>query len=167
VGAPKRRQRHAIGGVIWATLLLGGLAVANVRGPDIWAQTDSAHTTPKPEAGTPAPKPPSDATEKPPANPLLREGAELVDRLGVFRLAGDRVLFVTSDTKQRIVGLENLNLERIVRTIADRPETIEWAVTGVATEYRGTNYLLIRRATLKNRSPVVGESLFRAPANSP
>ncbi len=81
----------------------------------------------------------------------IREGTEIVDQLGYFRMTGDRVTFFSEDGKGRLVGLENLNLERIARTIADNPGQLQWGVTGTITEYRGANYLFVRRAVLRSR----------------
>jgi hypothetical protein len=86
----------------------------------------------------------------PQANLRVREGTEVVDQLGYFRMSGGRVLFFTADGKRQFVGLENLNLERVVRTIADSPQTLQWSATGTITEYRGANFLLVRRAILKS-----------------
>jgi hypothetical protein len=79
----------------------------------------------------------------------VREGTELVDQVGRFEVVGDRVVFVTDRGSVRLVGLENLGLERIARTLANDPGPLEWKVTGTVTEYRGTNFVLIRRAILK------------------
>ncbi len=83
----------------------------------------------------------------------LREGTELVDQPGFFRMTGDRVTFYTDIGSGRFMSLENLNLERIARIITDNPQQLEWEVTGTITEYQGTNYLLIRRAVLRSRLP--------------
>jgi hypothetical protein len=83
----------------------------------------------------------------------LREGAELVDHLGTFLAVGDRTVFVPAGTQRRLIGLENLNLERIGHTMAESPEPVIWIVSGTVTEYRGMNYLLVRRAMVKNRPP--------------
>jgi hypothetical protein len=82
----------------------------------------------------------------------LREGLELVDQPGSFKMAGDRVVFFLAGDKQQLIGLENLNLERILRVLADNTDPLEWFVTGTVTECRGTNYLFVRRATFKNRA---------------
>ena len=79
----------------------------------------------------------------------LREGTEVVDQLGRFQIAGDRVVFVAEPANQRFVALENLNLERIARSVADRPAESQWKVSGTVSEFRGTNFILIRRATLR------------------
>jgi len=83
------------------------------------------------------------------ANQRFREGTDIVDLTGHFRMTGDRVTFFTDDGKGRYVGLENLNLERIYRMIADNPNRLQWIVSGTLTEYSGTNYILVRRAVLK------------------
>ncbi len=82
----------------------------------------------------------------------LREGTELVDQPGSFRMTGDRITFFTDLGKGRLVALENLALERVGRTIEDNPSPPEWLVTGVITEYRGENLLFIQRAVLRNRA---------------
>ena len=79
----------------------------------------------------------------------VREGTELVDQVGRFEIVGDRIVFVTDRGTVRLVGLENLGLERIARTLANDPGPLEWKVTGTVTEYRGTNFVLIHRAILK------------------
>ena len=79
-----------------------------------------------------------------------REGTELVDQVGRFETAGDRIVFVTERGTVRLIGLENLSLERIARTLANDPGPLEWKVTGTVTEYRGTNFVLIHRAMLKS-----------------
>ena len=98
-----------------------------------------------------------DLPEKPdsPAKPVTsqfiqREGTRIVDRGGYFRMDGDRVVFFSSERKNRYVALENLNLERIVQALADQPRQRLWKVTGMLTEYQGENYLLVEKALLEN-----------------
>jgi hypothetical protein len=81
----------------------------------------------------------------------LREGAELVDQLGQFKISADRVLFVPADGRRQLIGLENLNLERVLKAVTANPQAGTWMVTGTVTEYRANNYILIRRAILKSR----------------
>jgi hypothetical protein len=126
-------------------------------------------------SGAPASKATEEDTRptSPPANhgsstsPLdglrVREGTEIVDQPGHFQRTGDRVIFSTADGKRRFIGLENLNLERIARTVADSPPTLQWGVTGTITEYRGTNFLLIHRAILKSGMQSPGGSLSTRP----
>jgi len=82
----------------------------------------------------------------------LREGTELVNQAGYFRVTGERVTFFTEDGRGRFVVLENLNLERIAKAIADEPAQSEWIVTATVTEFRGANFLFIRRAVVRDKS---------------
>jgi hypothetical protein len=82
----------------------------------------------------------------------LREGTQIEDQVGTFKITGDRATFYTDDGQHRYVGLENLNLARVVRAVSDEPEPRQWSVSGTITEYRGSNYLLITRAVLKSNS---------------
>ena len=81
---------------------------------------------------------------------ILREGTAIVEEMGQFRLDGKRVTFVATDGKRSLIGLENLNLDRIARTVADHPERLQWKVSGTITEYQGNNYLLVGRAILRD-----------------
>lgn len=78
----------------------------------------------------------------------LREGMEVVDCRGQFRRVGDRLAFFSDDGSVKLVCLENLMLDRIALSMAENPEALTWTITGTVTEYRGSNYLLIRRAVL-------------------
>jgi hypothetical protein len=85
-------------------------------------------------------------------NGRWREGSRLVDQSGSFKLTGDRVTFISSDGKLKFDGLENLAIERIARTIGDSPDPLEWSISGLITEYRGANYLLVTQAVLKTKA---------------
>jgi hypothetical protein len=95
-------------------------------------------------------------TEEPPASTpprnRVREGTELRDAPGTFRLTGDRATFILADGSARFGGLENLTLERVANVIAGDPSPLEWSVSGVVTEYKGNNYLLVTRAILKSKT---------------
>jgi hypothetical protein len=82
----------------------------------------------------------------------LREGTELQDALGTFRLTGDRATFILADGSARFGGLENLSLERVANVIAGDPSPLEWIVSGVVTEYKGNNFLLVTKAILKTKA---------------
>ncbi|MBN1909104.1 MAG: hypothetical protein JW818_05140 [Pirellulales bacterium] len=86
----------------------------------------------------------------PPAKTRLREGMKLVDQLGHFRATGDRIAFFTHNDTTRLIGLENLNLQRVATAIAEQPKGRLWKVTGTITEYRGENFLLVDRAILES-----------------
>ena len=138
---PARLAGHiATAGVICVTGLLLSVALA-------WAQS-----TAEGDADTP----PSDPAGKGGQTTLsrdhrIREGTEIVGRSGHFRMTGDRVTFFAADGKGRFVGLENLNLERVTQAIAASPDQLIWSVTGTLTEFRGANFLLVRRAVLRSR----------------
>jgi len=111
-------------------------------------------------AWTPPVSPPEWGPEPPdqelstssPADPdrdaRLREGTPVVNQVGYFRTAGDRLVFYKADGRARFIALENLNLERISNAITDKPTQLEWNISGTITEYRGANYLLVDRAIL-------------------
>ena len=81
-----------------------------------------------------------------------REGTELKSEKGYFRVVDGRTVFFPSDGEFRYTVLENLNLERIVVEITRNPSQLEWAVAGVVTEFKGSNYLLVQRAVLSRSS---------------
>jgi hypothetical protein len=81
---------------------------------------------------------------------LLREGTQLTDAAGHFKLSGNRVVFVLADGARVLTVLENLNLERIAQMARDDGQRVAWTVSGLVTEYQGANYLLVSRA--KRRS---------------
>ena len=85
-------------------------------------------------------------------NGRWREGSRLIDQMGCFKSAGDRVTFVSTDGKLKFDCLENLAIERIAHTIGDSPDQLEWMASGVITECRGTNHLLVTQAVLKTKS---------------
>jgi len=95
-----------------------------------------------------------------PADQRIREGTELVSQAGYFAITGDRVTFFTADGRGRFVGLENLNLDRIAQTITRNPTRLRWQVTGTITEYRGANFLLVRRAVLASGRTPPGKGPF-------
>jgi len=131
---PGRRVWHLLWVAAWGTL---AAAAALAMAP-------SAERPSSPGPSPPAPK-------RQPAH-RLREGAEVVDQLGRFQFADDRLVFVAEPANQRFVALENLNLERILRAVADRPAQSQWKVSGTVTECRGINVILIRRAMLRHPS---------------
>jgi len=81
----------------------------------------------------------------------LREGTKLQEQVGEFQKTTDRVNFYPKDGQGAIRVLENLAMERVARVLQDSPTPRLWSVSGVITEYRGENFLLITRAVLKAR----------------
>jgi hypothetical protein len=80
----------------------------------------------------------------------VREGTRLDQVTGEFQMTGDRILFV-SDGYPSLRVLENLSLERVAQTLTERGAGRQWTVSGAITEYRGVNYLLLTRASLKTK----------------
>ena len=78
----------------------------------------------------------------------LREGSRLNDVAGEFDFAGDRIAFFPADSKESFRVLENLALERVSRILSEGQNKPQWSVSGVITEYRGVNYLLVTKAVI-------------------
>lgn len=104
---------------------------------------------PKTPPTTPAAR---DDDNTPPAadtTPRRREGTTISGILGEFKSTGGRITFYPTDGSQPLHALENLALERIWR-LQDVGQGRQWQVTGLITEFRDANYLLVTRALLKN-----------------
>ena len=127
-------------GLMCAGALLLGVALAGARSS---ASSENSVVSAPPSAI----KITSDIPQK---NTRLRENEEF-SGTGQFRMIGDRVVFLSDDNQRRFIGLENLILERVAKTIADNPAQMQWIVLGNVTEYQGSNYLLFTRAQLKSQ----------------
>jgi hypothetical protein len=80
----------------------------------------------------------------------LREGTKLVDVIGTFQSAGgDSIAFSREDGKDSFRVLENLALQRVGQVLEEDRGTRKWIVSGVITEYRGANYLLVTKAVVQ------------------
>lgn len=84
------------------------------------------------------------------AKQRLREGAKLTDVHGRFELTGERVAFYPADGSDTLPVLENLALERTAQILQDSRGKQEWIVSGVITEFRGSNYLLLTKAIVRS-----------------
>ena len=129
--------------------IAGGLAIG-LGGLTLWAQQytrDQAEPR-KPvrrKAGGPHDRTLEDRSTSGRKMQRLREGTELRDVPGTFVAVKDRFEFVTSDGVHRLRMLENLALERVVRKVGESPDKSIWKVSGVVTEFEGTNCFLVRR----------------------
>ncbi|ASV75020.1 hypothetical protein THTE_2418 [Thermogutta terrifontis] len=65
---------------------------------------------------------------------------------GTLRPAGERYVFFSEDARYRLVVLENLALERLLRVQNTYAGNVFWKVWGTVTEFRGQNYLLLKRS---------------------
>ncbi len=145
----------------WIGMFLVGLAVVAASGqspprdqPPL-AQLSSRNRLPQLDSGDKRPAGKAVANTIAPASQdgfRSREGTEIVNQDGFFRQADDRIVFSPSGDNRQFIALENLNLERIAQVVADNPQQVkplQWSVTGTVTEYRGANYLFVRRANLR------------------
>lgn len=81
----------------------------------------------------------------------LREGAEIVDAKGTFEWIGDRLSFIPDDDGVVVKILENRMMERVVQSQETSTGELVWMVSGVVTEYRGSNYLLMKHVVLSGK----------------
>lgn len=81
----------------------------------------------------------------------LREGAEIVDASGTFEWIGDRLSFVQDGEKMVLKILENRMMERVVQAQESSTGELNWVVSGIVTEYRGGNFLLLKHAVLTGK----------------
>ena len=91
--------------------------------------------------------PAAQAAERPAEK--LREGTKLSDEVGGFSRVGERVSFSPGNNREALRCLENLALERISRAIDESQGQRQWLVSGVITEFRGANYLLVTKAVIR------------------
>lgn len=80
----------------------------------------------------------------------IREGTTFKSVHVSFRQHGDRTVLYTTANNQRFTCLENLTLERIL-TAQEKSGHEYWKIDGEYTEFRGENYVLIRRAAVAEK----------------
>jgi hypothetical protein len=85
-----------------------------------------------------------------------REGTKFTEQLGRFQLSGDRVVFipVKMGDENSLRVLENLTLERVLENLNESQADRLWTVTGVITEFRSVNYLLLSKAVVDTKEAV-------------
>jgi hypothetical protein len=125
-----------LGIVILASVLLGCFVVV--------AQRIEIPSQPEQESRTIAL--PS-ATQTPLAK-RQREGTAFKGKYVFFRQTGERFVLYTVEDNQRYTCLENLALERILTASLENPDRQFWKIDGEFTEFRGENFILIRRAVI-------------------
>lgn len=119
----------------------GGLAIGQNREAPGSAANPTGHLPAVADAPPPAAA--ANGTNKP--NERLRENTILKDVVGTFQaIGGDNVAFQPSGGKDSLRVLENLALERISRSLEDNRGST-WVVSGLVTEFRGSNYLLVQK----------------------
>ncbi len=104
---------------------------------------------PRLPAGNPASGVPGEANGAKAAE-RLREGTKLVDVVGTFQSAGgDNISFSRDGGKDSLKVLENLMLQRVSTVLEENSGTRQWVVSGEITEFRGANYLLVKKAVVQ------------------
>ena len=90
-----------------------------------------------------------------PAPPVrtLRERSRLLDRRGTVKVSAGRLQFVPADGAPAMVLLENHLLERVEQLLRHGPGSPELQISGLVTEYRGRNYLLLTRVYVASPTP--------------
>ena len=86
-------------------------------------------------------------------SPKRREGDRVEELVGMFSRAGERTVFVTADGRASFIALENLTLQRVAERIDNGDDALSWVVSGVVTEYRDHNFLLITYAATTSATP--------------
>jgi hypothetical protein len=80
----------------------------------------------------------------------LREGTRLIDVSGSFvSLGADSVTFAPTGGKDAYRVLENLALQRVSQQLDENRGPRQWTVSGLITEFRGSNYLLVTKAVVQ------------------
>jgi hypothetical protein len=69
---------------------------------------------------------------------------------------GDRFAFVPGGNKDSYRVLENLQLQRIGQTLDGARGQQPWVVSGVITEFKGANYLLVTKASIQSQEATAG-----------
>ncbi|MDA7977163.1 MAG: hypothetical protein MPJ50_00160 [Pirellulales bacterium] len=81
-------------------------------------------------------------------NPNYREGKSVEGLRGSIRVVQSRYVLFPEEGAFRFVLLENLNLERIARAMAETTGDVRWEIDAEVTEFGGASYLLVQRAQL-------------------
>lgn len=145
-GAKHRRWWIGAGFAATAAALFLAIGGAGLLGAE-----DTAYAPPLPAVPPPSVPPAgadSGAAATVPGPMRLREGTALRGLIGSIRPVGERWTLFLSRGDERYILLENLALERILRTNASFTEAPDWTVDGTVTEFRGQNYLLIEKALI-------------------
>jgi hypothetical protein len=83
------------------------------------------------------------------ASERLREGTRLVDVVGTFQsIGGESVTFTPAGSggnKDSFRVLENLALQRVSQELEGNKGARQWTVSAEVTEYKGSNYLLLKK----------------------
>ena len=82
----------------------------------------------------------------------LREGEKFDKTIGEFLRVDGRIQFSPAGGAAKMTVLENRAAERVDRELESTRTRRKWSVSGVVTEFRGKNFLLVKHAVLRLRS---------------
>ena len=109
----------------------------------------SAANVPSKVQPTPGAAAPSSQAAGAKASERLREGTKLIDVVGTFQsIGGESITFTpggSSGNKESFRVLENLALQRVSQVLDENKGARQWTVSADVTEYKGNNYLLLRK----------------------
>ena len=83
----------------------------------------------------------------------IREGTTFRNKRCLFRISGNRIALFSEDETERFICVENLNLERVMKSVQENPTQLIWNVDGFYTEYLGENFAYIQRVALAPSKP--------------
>lgn len=84
----------------------------------------------------------------------MREGHKIYDAVGHFSVQGDTISFIGAENGLLLGTLPNLNLERIRADSDANDDDPKWVISGVITEYKNANFILITRVIKKASTSV-------------
>ncbi len=157
-GDPIRKRRDGESHVVWPLVVVAIAAmVVSAAADDHGSGSRSNRLRTRPNSQDK----PSTVTHAsmPQDGPLVREGELWQDELGHILMIGQRYAFRPIQGGRSVMVLENLNLQRIVQRLDEATQAPIWSVSGVVTEFQGSNFLLIERAIRK------GQASLRATGN--
>jgi hypothetical protein len=109
----------------------------------------SAANVPNKIQPTPGASPQQSGAAGAKASERLREGTKLTDVVGTFQsIGGESITFTpgaSGGNKESFRVLENLALQRVSQVLDENKGARQWTVSADVTEYKGNNYLLLRK----------------------
>jgi len=143
---PIRLMRFIATAAFAGTLLAAAVAAQQ---PGVSPATMTSGTSATTVASAP---PPASISQPTKSNERLREGTLLTDVTGTFQSVGaDSVTFSPTGGKDAYRLLQNLQLERISRTLDENRGSRPGLVSGQITEFRGANYLLVKKVAFPSQ----------------
>ncbi len=130
-----------------AAVLIAAVAAswATAQNRDLPGSAANIPTTIQPTPGGPQASGPAGAK----ASERLREGTKLIDIVGTFQsIGGESITFTpggSGGNKESFRVLENLALQRVSQVLDENKGARQWTVSAEVTEYKGNNYLLLKK----------------------